>query len=422
MSYDHTFRQKAIALKAVDARALISSTLPFLASRMTAAQVQQVQKVLDTAVVNPALEREYEDLMRKSVRSQSGALVHRDPTIVARANRVAGQRYYATEADKRVRLNYNALLTADALVPATGNPDERTYLNKVRATLDARGVWLRMGKKLVSQHERVIAERQGTNPQVWEVWLSLGENGDAIPTADGQLTRKALLDTTMLGAGYWENVHQGSVQTNLKNQIDRLDQQIRAGEREHDRLIARKDDAAFGVAEVSDFLGGADLPDRSIWDHPRSLLRKALELRAKDNLSGSASLLVLAAVATRNCAAALAEYKDDSIAGAGRAVSILEVAKTAGEIAEIGLAVTGAAAVVRGGVRTAVGKQVRESLDDATMRTLKHNAKQLGVTDAEAAAVRYVPQPKGTKLGSGRRPGQSSGVGEGKLYKGGYRL
>jgi hypothetical protein len=422
MGYDNNFRQKANSLGAVDARSLVSSTFPFLVTRMTPHQIQQLQKVLDAAVVNPALEKEYEDLMRKSVRSQSGAFVHRDPTIVARANRVMGQRYYATDGDKRVRLNYNALLTADALAPVTGNPDERAYLNKVRSILDSRGVWLRIGKKLISQHERVMAERQGTGPQVWEVWLSLGENGDRIPTVDGQLTRKALLGTTMLGAGYWDDVHQGSVQTILKNQIDRLEQQIRAGEREHDRLIARKDDAAFGVAEVSDFLGGADLPERSMWEHPRSLLLKALKLRADDNLTGSASLLVLAAVATRNCAAAIAEYKDDSVAGAGRAVAILEVAKTAGEIAEIGLAVTGAGAVVRGGVRKAGGTQIREKLDDATLRRLAQNGKQLGITDAEAAAASYVPQPNSTKLGSGRRPGQSSGVGGGKLSKGGYRL
>jgi len=44
-----TERQRAITLKAADARDLIRSSLPFVLQQMTAAQVDQVQRVLDAA-------------------------------------------------------------------------------------------------------------------------------------------------------------------------------------------------------------------------------------------------------------------------------------------------------------------------------------------------------------------------------------
>ena len=61
-------RKRAFALGAADARVLlINSGLPFAVSNMTPAQLDQVQTVLDAAVVNPSVRKEYEDLMRKSV-------------------------------------------------------------------------------------------------------------------------------------------------------------------------------------------------------------------------------------------------------------------------------------------------------------------------------------------------------------------
>ncbi len=69
------------------------------------------------------------------------------------------------------------------------------------------------------------------------------------------------------------------------------------------------------------------------------------ELNTGGNVMKSPPFLVVAAIATRNNANLLAEYADDSVNGAGRAITVLKVAKTAGEVAEVGLAVTGVTGV-----------------------------------------------------------------------------
>src|SRR5438105_6302859 len=61
-------RNRAIALNAVDASDLLRrSGLAYALSVMTPEQIGQVQKVLDAAVVNPAVAREYDDMMRRSI-------------------------------------------------------------------------------------------------------------------------------------------------------------------------------------------------------------------------------------------------------------------------------------------------------------------------------------------------------------------
>lgn len=52
-------RKRALALAAPDARTLlVDARLLFVVGSMTAAQMDQVQKVLDAAVVNPAVQKE----------------------------------------------------------------------------------------------------------------------------------------------------------------------------------------------------------------------------------------------------------------------------------------------------------------------------------------------------------------------------
>src|SRR6266496_1035307 len=350
MGYD---RHRAIALKAADAQVLLNSALPFVFRTMTSAQVQAVQKVLDAEVVNPEIYKQANDIYRKSVIAQSGDIVNRNQQMVERAYRLNATRIPAGEEDKHVRLDFKKLLRADALLPKTDNPDEAVYLSRVRNILSEKGVWLRFDHQSV----RVPGDHGSwmIDPRTFQAWLSLGYGGDPIPTKDGQLTREALLGTTVIGAGYWQNVHQGPVQQALEKEIHRLEQQIEYGVMQHDMLAKIRRDAFPGVTEVSDVLGGADFPARSMWDHPHKLLVKALEMRVGGNVSGCQAYLVFAAIVTRNAARLLAAYIDDSGSGAERAVTVLKVAKTAGEIAEIGLAVTGVAGIVRGTVSVSVG-------------------------------------------------------------------
>jgi hypothetical protein len=403
-------RKRAIALKAADARTLLQRHLPYVLTVLTPAQLAQVQKVLDAEVVNPEVAKQANEVYRQSVIAQSGAIVMRDEKTVNRAYRIMAGQIRVSESDQHIRLDYKRLLTTDALKAVTDNPDEAEYLGRVRNTLESKGIWLRFDNQLVRDPEE--QGRWIVDPRTFRAWLCVGYDGDAIPTNDGQLDREELLGTVLFGAGYYDAVHRGPTQRSLERQIAVLSAEIESGTEEHHRLTMRKLKAPI-VSGISDFVGGADLPDRSIWDYPHKMLIKARELNIGGNVFKSAPYLAVAAIATRNNANLLAQYADDSSKGAGRVVTVLKVAKTAGQVAEVALAVTGVTAVVRGTVRVAGNAAARDAAVDAAAERMiaKHYA-----NDAEIMAnlnkVKWVPQPKGSVAG-GVKPGTSSGAGTG---------
>ena len=403
-------RTRAIALKAADARALLQKHLPYVLHVLTSAQLAQVQRVLDAEVVNPEVAKQANDVYRKSVTAQSGNLVLRDEKMVNRAYRIMASQIKASESDHHIRLDYSRLLTVDALTPVTDNPDEREYLGRVRNTLESKGIWLRFDKQLVRDPDD--ASRWIVDPRTFRAWLSVGYDGDAIPTNDGQLDREELLGTVLFGAGYYDAVHRGPTQRSLERQIAILSAEMDSGIAEHHRLIMRKAKAPI-VSGISDFVGGADLPDHNIWDYPQKMLLKALDLNKGGNVFKSPGYLVAAAIATRNNANLLAQYADDSASGAGRVITVLKVAKTAGQVAEVGLAVTGVVGVVRGTVSVAGGAAAGDAAVDAAAERMiaKHYAKDAEIM-ADLNKVKWVPQPKGSVAG-GVKPGTSSGAGTG---------
>jgi hypothetical protein len=408
MGYTREHRQKAAALNAADAKTLLNRSLPAVLKILTPAQLEQAQRVMDAAVVNPVVKKEYEDLRKKSIRAQSGAVIMRDERIERQADKAWEMMIYTHPADYSIRLDFTKLLAPDAFVPETNNPDEQRFLQSVRNTLVESGVWLRIGQPQVSAF--VI------DPRVFSVWLSIGSDGDdfvTIPTENGQLTHEALLKTKTFGARYSRDVNRGYVQEQLRRESDRLLREINAGIMQHNILAGIRRRAFPGVTAVSDALGGADFPDRTIWDYPHRLVVKAMELNVGGrNVMGSRALLIAAAVVTRNAARLIAEYIDDTSSGAGKAVAVLSVAKTAGEIAEIGLAVTGAAAVVRGGTKMVAGRAMTET--DILLE--KEFSKAIAKDPSLAADLKNVwtaPGPKGTVLGKGVKPGQSNGAGTG---------
>jgi hypothetical protein len=403
-------RTRATALKAADAPSLLQASLPFAAARMSAEQVGQVQKVLDAAVVNPEVKKEADAIYRKSVIAQSGSLVNRDPDIVRQSDRKMEEFVPISESDKRIRLDYKALLSPDALTPRTDNADEGGYLERVRNTLIGKGVWLRFAPKLVRDPED--PSRHVYDQRQFEAWLSLGPNGDAIPTKTGEITRDALLGTTLLGAGYYENVYQGPIQSALDREIKRLISNIESGVEQHNMLAKIRRDAFPGVAEVSDVLGGADFPSRSIWDQPHKLVLRAMEMNVGGNVSGAQAFLVAAAVVTRHSARLLSEYIDDSSTGVERAVTVLKVAKTAGQIAEVGLAVTGVVGIARGVTGLAGEAALASDIEVAAEQYGKRYIARAGHHADELRAVQYVRQPAGSVAG-GVKPGTSSGAGSG---------
>src|SRR5262249_10521383 len=95
-----TNRQRAKELQAEDAKELIKVSLPEVFKIMSSAQFDQAQRVLDAVVVNPALEKEANDLYRKSVIARSGNYANRDPKLVQQADDLMNSRIAVTEADK----------------------------------------------------------------------------------------------------------------------------------------------------------------------------------------------------------------------------------------------------------------------------------------------------------------------------------
>ena len=404
----HDPRAQAKALGAADAQSLVRTALPSVFEHVTSAQWRQIQKVLDAAVVDPIVKAEADAFYAQSV-THSGSLTFHDAALVRRSDRAMEHYIYVTEADKRIRLDFTDLIDPNALKPVTDNPDEAAYLEKVRKTLVNKGVWLRFAPKLV--RDREDPSRHVLDARSFDVWLSLGPNGDTIPTKDGRLTRDTLLGTTLFGAGYYRQVDQGAVQRELDKEVRRLRSQIETGLQEHQRLAKVRRDAFPGIAEVSDLLGGADFPAQSIWDDPYRFVLKAMQLNVGGNVKASQAYLVTAAIITRNAANLLASYVEDTTSGAQRAVTVLKVAKTAGEVAEIGLAVTGVTGLVRGGMAIA-GEAGAAEIDQAAERLVKRYVAENPEIAGDLNNVRWVPGPKGSVAG-GIKPGTSSGAGTG---------
>jgi len=404
---------RATKLGAADARSLLKERLPFALANMTDGQLGQMQRVLDGYVTNPEVQKEAAALDKKSVIAESGGYQNVDERIARQASRKRDELVSVSESDRRIRLDPKLLLTKDALSPRTDNPDEVRYLNRVSATLANRGVYLRFNPKRVRDPE---------DPSVWtidprqfEAWLSLGPSGDAIPTRDGRIDREALLNTQLLGAGYYEHVDIGPAQSALKREIRRLESDIASGIDQHNLLKQIRDDAFPGVAEAVDLVGGADFPDTKYFEAAHKLVVRALEMNIGGNLTGSQAFLVWASLLTRNGALQLKSYLDATNSGGETIVKVLKVAKVAGEVAAAGLAVTGVVALAEGGMAVASGEGAAafsSDIDVAAQQTLDRYVAREGIHADELRAVQAMKSPPGSVAG-GVKPGTSSGAGQG---------
>jgi len=407
-------QKRAKALNAATASAVMANAgFSFVYFSMTAPQVAQMQRVLDAAVVDPVVHAAADKVYRAGTKIYGSLVIH-DPASVRRSDRIMRDYIPVGAWDKRIRLNYRQLINATALAPQSDNPDEAEYLEKVRKWLDNMGVWLRFEPKLVRDPSDL--SRYAYDPRVCEVWLSLGPDGDAIPTIGGRIDRAALIGTRAIGASYWDEVDQGPMETALERETNQLYTVIESGEDQHRQLAAIRRGAAPGVVFISDKLGGTSFPDYSIWNAPRQFMDEAGNLRAKNRLFGARANLVIAAMFTRNAANLLASYLNDSSDGVERSVKILKVVKTAGKVAEVGLALSGGVAIVRSGVAAVSGAGAAGAGDAAIDRAAKQVVERYIAKSPELAGelsqVRWVPGPKGTVLGN-IKGGHSAGVGTG---------
>ena len=335
-----TERQRAVALKAADARALIKSHLPFTLQQMSAAQVDLVQRVLDSYVVNPAVKKEADELYRKSIQGQSGSVVARDPDIVRRGDKVMEDYIEIKESDKNVRLDFAKLLTPDALNPTSDNPDEAAYLIKVKQTLASKGVWLRIERKPVPNPNNPSSTM--LDERTFDVWLTLGPDGDSFKTQTGRLDRDALFANDSLGAGYYTEVVHGKVQEALHKAINRVRYFIGNGETLHSMIAQDRIRAFPGVVPISDAVGGAHYPNQSIWNPPEDVLNVALSQNSRGNVKAPSKTIVLASIMTQIAAEDLSDYIEATGVGARRVVQVLTVVDKVAKIVGVVLVVYGA--------------------------------------------------------------------------------
>jgi hypothetical protein len=301
------------------------------------------------------------------------------------------------------------MLTADVLTPRTNNPDEADYLGKVRTTLAQKGAWLRISQPYV--RDREDPSRHVKDPGHWQLSFSLGPDGDHIPAGDYLIDRDELLKTTVLGAGYYTAVHTGPMQTKLKKSrpdrgrirrwlrrahaVARALPKSRSRRGGDFRLPGRRRPPKhrnLGPTAQADPQGSKCEPRRRR-DH-----RPGLSRRRRDGGNLQSPLL--------------ADYAEKSSAGAASAVKILEVVKTAAQVVETGLTIFGVGAGIRAlrvGGEAATGLARHKALEEATEKLAVNYAKKNGISAAELSIPRYVPQPPGTKLARGFKPGQSTG-------------
>lgn len=404
-------RERAIALKAPTlGEVLAVNGFSRVHETLTAAQRQQMQRYLDAQVVDPVVWREAEEIRRRGTKVY-GSIAVTDPAMQRKADRVMRQFITIGKQDDRVRIRLEKFLDEAAFAPTTDNPDEAAYLERVRHTLIERGVWLRLAQKMVRDAED--PSRWVRDPRRYEVWLSLGANGDAIPMKNGRLDREAILGTQLLGAGYYTAVHLGPVEQTLAREIEHLSSEIDDGMALHQMMNKIRREAVIGVVAVSDALGGADFPDFDIWQGPHKLLIRAMELRNEGKTYGCRTFLVIAALATRNAAHLLNRNIDKSVSGAERSVKVLKVARTAGKVAEVALLATGVAALAARGVSATRALAAGDAAVDALAeRELAKYLARNPELASELNQVRLVPGPKGSVLGRPRTP-SGGGIGTG---------
>ncbi len=328
-------RKRATELKAVDVRTLIRTSLPDVAPQLTAAHIDQLQRILDAAVINADIEGKGAAIDRQSIR---GKIVHsnqylRNPVGVAQRDKVLAQKITIKPVENVVRLDLGKLLSPDALKTTSDNPDEAAYLLVVAEVFEHRGVWL----VLDSSAAYVTQQMNPSDPKKWRVRLLLGFKPGAlveeIQTERGSLTRKALLSVGRLGAGYYEWVHQGPTMKQLKKALDSVSYQIDLGRNEHNWWSAHRSEF-YITSKVSDKFGRADWPNERIWDQPHKVYVQALHLINSGKLMEAGKYALLAAYQAEWCARAVHEYVDATTRGATRVVKVLEVAVVLGKIAE----------------------------------------------------------------------------------------
>ena len=121
--------------------------------------------------------------------------------MVRRAERAMESFIPVTEADKRIRLDFKDAAHARGAASDDGQPRRGRVSRDGQA--DSRDPGRLAAVRSEARPRPEDPSRHVIDERTFNVWLSLGPDGDTIPTESGRLTRDALLRTTLLGAGYY---------------------------------------------------------------------------------------------------------------------------------------------------------------------------------------------------------------------------
>ena len=105
-------RKRAIALRAAQAKLVINARFSQANLNMTAAQIDQVQRVFDAAVVNPVVQHAYREMYAKSVTGRVGSQYVHDERLVRKADGIADGLMQVSDRDKRLRLHLSCCSSA----------------------------------------------------------------------------------------------------------------------------------------------------------------------------------------------------------------------------------------------------------------------------------------------------------------------
>lgn len=416
-------RKKAAELKVLDARDLIKDKLPFLLKHLTNDQIDKVQRQLDVEIINAAIDQELAELQGSSVvgRTTSGKPVH-DPAKVAspdKLQRLKNSKLVVRDVDTIIRLDVRKLLTANALVPTSDNPDEASYLIQVKAALASRGIFFR-----VYSNRSQLARTQYTDFKDHRRWIASmwfgSDTRDEIKTNTGELNRKAVFSIPPLGAGYYHYVHNGPTQRLLKQAIDSVRSKISWAQAVHadldpDNGSLRGRLLTWGMTELVGqgmLVVKAKYPGKRAWEEPHQLLIKASTLIGAGKLMEGNKLVVLAAFQVEAGMNALAEYAhfiNATKGGVGTALQVLQFADSVGDIAEMLLFLRAAGGglfrlLSRGGTTTVVeGAGVSRSLP-APMTTKPTAAYEAAIKKTETTIQSVVPQARPMPAAAPRKP------------------
>jgi hypothetical protein len=119
-----------------------------------------------------------------------------------------------------------------------------------------------------------------------------------------------------------------------------------------------------------------------------------MKLRNAGRTYGAANMLMVAAIGVRNAANLLNTYIDKTTTGAARSVKVLKVARAAGAVAMVVLAIASGAAIVSGGGAASGAAVGDTAVDEAANKVLAKYLARNPDLEAELNSVRVVRGPR----------------------------